>query len=141
MKISNYTAVVDNTLSNNKTLKGKKILVAEDIDINMEIIKDFLQEEEIDVVCAWNGREAVDIFTNSKKDYFDMILMDIQMPVLNGYEATAEIRKIDKNIPIIAMTANAFVQDINHAIEAGMNEHFPKPIIMKDFIKMIKKYL
>ena len=141
MDISDYTITNKPKVKEDRVLEGKKILVVEDIDINMEIIKDFLQEESVDVVEAWNGKEAVDIITNNKKDCFDLVLMDIQMPVMDGYEATREIRKINKEIPIIAMTANAFTQDIKNALDAGMNEHFPKPIIMKDFIEMIKKYV
>ena len=117
------------------------ILLAEDNELNMEIAEFMLQNEGADVTKAWNGREAVEIFEKSRPDEFDIILMDIMMPVMNGYEATKIIRSMDredaKTIPIIAMTANAFTEDRIRAKEAGMDEHISKPVDGKLMIKVI----
>lgn len=125
--------------------KGKKILVAEDNDINMEIITELLTMKELVVVQAWNGKEALEIFKNSKENEFDMILMDMQMPELNGCDATKEIRKLAredaKEIPIIAVTANAFAEDIAATTMAGMNSHISKPIDFPILEKVLKEYL
>lgn len=125
--------------------KGKKILVAEDNDINMEIITELLTMKELVVVQAWNGKEALEIFKNSKENEFDMILMDMQMPELNGCDATKEIRKLAredaKDIPIIAVTANAFAEDIAATTMAGMNSHISKPIDFLILEKILKEYL
>ena len=92
---------------------------------------------------TWDGQEAVELFRNSEPGEFDVILMDIMMPVMNGYEATKMIRSLDredaKKIPIIAMTANAFTEDRIRAKEAGMNEHVAKPVDVKLLIKVIRK--
>ena len=92
---------------------------------------------------TWDGQEAVELFRNSEPDEFDVILMDIMMPVMNGYEATKMIRSLDredaKKIPIIAMTANAFTEDRIRAKEAGMNEHVAKPVDVELLIKVIRK--
>ena len=109
----------------------------------MEIAEFVLQSEGVDVTKAWNGQEAVERFQNSEPGEFDVILMDIMMPVMNGYEATKKIRSLDredaKKIPIIAMTANAFAEDRIRTKEAGMDEHIPKPIDVKLLIKVIHK--
>ena len=126
-----------------KSIKGLRILLAEDNELNMEIAEFVLQSEGVDVTKAWNGQEAVERFQNSKPGEFDVILMDIMMPVMNGYEATKKIRSLDredaKKIPIIAMTANAFAEDRIRTKEAGMDEHIPKPIDVKLLIKVIHK--
>ena len=126
-----------------KSIKGLRILLAEDNELNMEIAEFVLQNEGVDVTKAWNGQEAVERFQNSKPGEFDVILMDIMMPVMNGYEATKKIRSLDredaKKIPIIAMTANAFAEDRIRTKEAGMDEHIPKPIDVKLLIKVIHK--
>ena len=112
-------------------MKGKRILLVEDNDMNREIAQEFLTEEGILVENAVNGKEAVEKMEQSSLYYYDLILMDIQMPVMNGYEASAAIRRMDREdsgLPIIAMTANAFSDDIRQAKEAGMNEHIAKPI-------------
>ena len=123
------------------SIRGLHILLAEDNELNMEIAEFMLQNEGADVTKAWNGREAVEIFEKSRPDEFDIILMDIMMPVMNGYEASKMIHSMDredaKTIPIIAMTANAFTEDKIRAKEAGMDEHIAKPVDGKLLVKII----
>ena len=125
------------------SIKGLHILLAEDNELNMEIAEFVLQNEGVDVTKAWNGQEAVELFRNSKPGEFNVILMDIMMPVVNGYEATKMIRSLDredaKKIPIIAMTANAFTEDRIKAKAAGMDEHIAKPVDVELLIKVIHK--
>ena len=124
-----------------KSIKGLYILLAEDNELNMEIAEFMLQNEGAVVTKAWNGQEAVELFEKSRPGEFDVILMDIMMPVMNGYEATKMIRSLDredaKAIPIIAMTANAFTEDRLRAKEAGMDEHVAKPVDVESLIKVI----
>ena len=124
-----------------KSIKGLHILLAEDNELNMEIAEFVLQNEGADVTKAWNGQEAVELFRKSGPDEFDVILMDIMMPVMNGYEATKIIRSLDredaKAVPIIAMTANAFTEDRIRAKEAGMDEHIAKPVDAKLLVKIV----
>ena len=126
-----------------KSIKGLHILLAEDNELNMEIAEFMLQNEGAEVTKAWNGQEAVELFRKSEPGEFDVILMDIMMPVMNGYEATKMIRSLDredaKTIPIIAMTANAFAEDIQAALNAGMNAHVAKPIDMDILNSAIEK--
>ena len=126
-----------------KSIKGLHILLAEDNELNMEIAEFLLQNEGADVTKAWNGQEAVELFRKSGPGGFDVILMDIMMPVMNGYEATKMIRSLDredaKEIPIIAMTANAFTEDRIRAKEAGMDEHIAKPVDGKLLVKVINE--
>ena len=126
-----------------KSIKGLHILLAEDNDLNMEIAEFMLQNEDAVVTKAWNGQEAVEIFRKSGPGEFDVILMDIMMPVMNGYEAAKTIRSMDREdakvIPIIAMTANAFTEDRLRAKEAGMDEHIAKPVDGKLLVKVIHK--
>ena len=126
-----------------KSIKGLHILLAEDNELNMEIAEFMLQNEGADVTKAWNGQEAVELFRKSEPGEFDVILMDIMMPIINGYEAAKRIRSLDredaKKIPIIAMTANAFTEDRIRAKEAGMDEHVAKPIDVELLIKVIHK--
>lgn len=123
------------------SIRGQHILLAEDNELNMEIAEFLLQNEGAVVTKAWNGQEAVEIFEKSGSGEFDVILMDIMMPVMNGYEAAKRIRSLDREdaqvIPIIAMTANAFVEDRMKAKEAGMNEHIGKPVDGKLLVKVI----
>ena len=123
------------------SIRGLHILLAEDNELNMEIAEFMLQNEGAVVTKTWNGQEAVEIFEKSRPDEFDVILMDIMMPVMNGYEAAKMIRSRDREdattIPIIAMTANAFTEDRIKAKEAGMDEHISKPIDMKLLVKII----
>ena len=124
-----------------KAITGLHILLTEDNELNMEIAEFMLQNEGAEVTKAWNGQEAVELFRKSKPGEFDAILMDIMMPVMNGYEAAKRIRSLDREdargIPIIAMTANAFTEDRLKAKEAGMDEHIAKPIDVKLLLKTI----
>ena len=124
-----------------KSIEGLHILLVEDNELNMEIAEFMLRNEGADVTKAWNGRKAVEIFEKSRPDEFDVILIDIMMPVMNGYEAARMIRSMDREdakvIPIIAMTANAFTEDKLRTKEAGMNEHIAKPVDTKRLIKII----
>ena len=126
-----------------KSIKGLHILLAEDNELNMEIAEFMLQNEGADVTKAWNGQEAVELFRKSEPGEFDVILMDIMMPVMNGYEAAKTIRSLNreeaKEVPIIAMTANAFTEDRIKAKEAGMDEHVAKPVDMELLIKVIHR--
>ena len=127
------------------SIRGLNILLVEDNELNMEIAEFMLQNEGAYVTKAWNGQEAVEIFEKSRPDEFDVILMDIMMPVMNGYEATKMIRSLNrddaKKIPIIAMTANAFTEDRIRAKEAGMDEHLSKPIVIDEVTKTILRYV
>ena len=126
-----------------KSIKGMHVLLAEDNELNMEIAEFLLQNEGAEVTKAWNGQEIVELFRKSEAGEFDVILMDIMMPIINGYEAAKRIRSLDredaKKIPIIAMTANAFTEDRIRAKEAGMDEHIAKPIDVELLIKVIHK--
>ena len=126
-----------------KSIKGMHVLLAEDNELNMEIAEFLLQNEGAEVTRAWNGQEIVELFRKSESGEFDVILMDIMMPIINGYEAAKRIRSLDredaKKIPIIAMTANAFTEDRIRAKEAGMDEHVAKPIDVELLIKVIHK--
>ena len=125
------------------SIRGLHILLAEDNELNMEIAEFMLQNEGAEVTKAWDGQEAVKIFEKSRSGEFDVILMDIMMPVMNGYEAAKMIRSLDKEdakaIPIIAMTANAFAEDRIRAKEAGMDEHVAKPVDVELLIKVIHR--
>ena len=125
------------------SIRGLHILLAEDNELNMEIAEFMLQNEGAEVTKAWDGQEAVKIFEKSRSGEFDVILMDIMMPVMNGYEAAKMIRSLDredaKEVPIIAMTANAFTEDRIRAKEAGMDEHVAKPVDVELLIKVIHR--
>ena len=136
----------DRTEAEEKTetsIQGLHVLLTEDNELNMEIAEFVLQNEGSGVTKAWNGQEAVDIFRKSSPGEFDVILMDIMMPVMNGYEAAKMIRSLDREdakvIPIIAMTANAFIEDRMRAKEAGMDEHIAKPVDRKLLVKVINE--
>ena len=126
-----------------KSIKGLHILLAEDNELNMEIAEFVLQNEGAEVTKAWNGQEVVELFRKSEPGEFDVILMDIMMPVMNGYDATKKIRSLGREdakvIPIIAMTANAFTEDRIRAKEAGMDEHVAKPVDVELLVKVIHK--
>ena len=126
-----------------KSIKGLHILLAEDNELNMEIAEFVLQNEGAEVTKAWNGQEVVELFRKSEPGEFDVILMDIMMPVMNGYDATKKIRSLGREdakvIPIIAMTANAFTEDRIRAKEAGMDEHVAKPVDVELLVKVIYK--
>ena len=127
------------------SIRGLHILLVEDNELNMEIAEFVIQNEGASVTKAWNGQEAVEIFKKSRPDEFDVILMDIMMPIKNGYEAAKMIRALDrddaKTVPIIAMTANAFTEDRLKSKESGMNEHIAKPIDAKLLVKVISEFV
>ena len=136
----------DRTEAEEKTetsIQGLHVLLTEDNELNMEIAEFVLQNEGTVVTKAWNGQEAVDIFRKSSPGEFDVILMDIMMPVMNGYEAAKMIRSLDREdakvIPIVAMTSNAFTEDKMRAKEAGMDEHIAKPVDGKLLVKVINE--
>jgi PAS domain S-box-containing protein len=123
-----------------KKLKGSNILLAEDNDVNQEIIIDLLQESGINIDIASNGYEAIRKF-NQNSEKYELILMDIQMPIIDGYSATKEIRENNHTIPIIALTANAMKEDIEKSKSAGMNEHLNKPIDVEKLYKTLLNYI
>lgn len=131
--------------NSNFNLEGKKILLVEDNELNREIATEILKEEGIIVDTAEDGVVAVDIMRNSEEGQYDLILMDVQMPNMNGYDATKAIRALPDSyaskIPIIAMTANAFEEDKKNAYDAGMNGHLAKPIDMSELLNMLSKIL
>lgn len=135
----------DTTSSDKKSLSGTKILLAEDNDLNAEIAVELLQEEGCTVDRAKDGVECVDMLEKAANGTYQLILMDIQMPVMNGYDAAKKIRRMDDppkaDIPIIAMTANAFSEDKQAALDAGMNDHVSKPINRNVLVPTIQKYL
>lgn len=130
--------------TNSDDISGMNILLVEDNDLNREIAKTLLEDKEVKITEAINGQEGVDIFKASKENEFDIILMDVMMPIKNGLEASEEIRSLDrkdaKSIPIIAMTANAFAEDVKKTRDAGMNEHLSKPLNIQQLIHTIAKY-
>jgi CheY-like chemotaxis protein len=123
---------------------GRCILLAEDVDINREIVQSLLEPTHIEIDCAENGIEAVRMFTESPAKY-ELIFMDVQMPEMDGYEATRRIRAMDvpqgKTVPIVAMTANVFREDIEKCLEAGMNSHIGKPLDFSDLLEKLNIYL
>ena len=131
--------------SDQKCLRGTRILLTEDNDLNAEIATELLQEEGCTVDRAKDGVECVDMLEKAANGTYQLILMDIQMPVMNGYDAARKIRRLDDpqkaNIPIIAMTANAFTEDRQAALDAGMNDHIAKPINMNVLVPTLRKYL
>lgn len=127
------------------SLKGVKALLVEDNELNMEIAKFHLEQENVQVFTAVNGEEAVEMFQKSEVGFFDIILMDIMMPIMDGLEATRRIRNMNRadamSIPIIAMSANAFQEDIEKSLEAGLNEHLVKLLDGKTVTDTMKKFL
>ncbi len=126
-------------------LVGKRILLAEDNDLNAEIAIELLSEEGLLIERADDGVSCIEMLEKADADYYDLILMDIQMPILNGYETAIKIRRMNNplkaSIPIIAMTANAFSEDRKKALESGMNDHVAKPIDMNILLPVIQKYI
>lgn len=130
--------------SDGEMLRGKRVLLAEDNDLNWEIAEELLSELGLELEWAQNGQICVEKFEQSEENYYDAILMDIRMPVMNGYEATRAIRKLERSdagIPIIAMTADAFSEDIQKCLECGMNAHVAKPIDVRDIANRLLKFL
>lgn len=125
--------------------RGFRCLLVDDNELNREIACEILKMTEIEVEMACNGKEAVEMFTDHPEGYYQLILMDIQMPVMNGHEASRAIRSSGKkdsaSVPIVAMTANAYVEDVKAATDAGMNEHLAKPVNVKTLYKVMRKYI
>jgi CheY-like chemotaxis protein len=126
-------------------LAGRRILLAEDNDLNAEIATELMGEEGLLVDRAENGARCLEMLEKAPAGMYDAILMDVQMPVLDGYEATRKIRRLEDpwraNIPIIAITANAFAEDRQRALEVGMDDHVAKPIDMAKLIPVLQKQL
>ena len=133
----------NSNLSNKNCLNGVRILLVEDNEINTEIATELLTEEGCIVETANDGVVCIDMIEKADADYYKMILMDIQMPVMNGYDATLTIRKMKDTkkarIPIIAMTANALSDDVERSYEAGLNEHLAKPLDRNKLVTAILK--
>ena len=120
------------------------MLLAEDIEINWEIAKEILSATGLKLEWAENGRECVDKFIQSQPGFYDAVLMDIRMPVMDGYTATREIRALersDSSLPIIAMTADAFADDAQRCYESGMNAHLTKPLDIRECMRTLQKFL
>jgi CheY-like chemotaxis protein len=135
----------DEKISDKVSLKGVKALLVEDNELNMEIATEILGDEEMVITQAVNGKEALDIFTDSAVGTYDVILMDVMMPVMNGLEATMAIRASShpqaRTIPIIAMTANAYKEDEEKVIAAGMNAHVAKPVNVDLLMSVLGHYV
>ena len=131
------------TLVGTNTLKGHVLLV-EDNELNMKIAEEFIKMNGVSMEKAWNGIEALKLFATAPADYYSLIFMDIQMPVMNGLEAAQMIRALLREdahtIPIVAMTANAFSEDVSKSLNAGMNDHISKPIDLKKLHAVLGKY-
>lgn len=141
---SNFREKADVRKESQFSLKGKKVLVVEDIELNREIVQILLGEEGVDITIAENGQLAVNIFNNSQANTFDAILMDVRMPIMDGLSATRTIRALPRidalTIPIIAMTADAYEEDIRKALEAGMNDHLSKPINLEHLLQRLRTF-
>ena len=135
----------DQTLNQNINLSGRRIMLAEDNELNWEVAKELLSDLGVELDWAEDGRICLDKFQSSPEGYYDAILMDIRMPHMTGYEATKAIRGTNHpdalSIPIIAMSADAFSDDIQHCLECGMNAHIAKPIDMIELTRLLKRYL
>lgn len=124
---------------------GKRVLLVEDIEMNREIAQVILEESGFIVETAPDGTDAVAMVENSEENYYDAVLMDVQMPIMDGYEATRTIRRLNRNdvkeMPIIAMTANALEEDKEAALKNGMNAHIAKPLDMDVFMEVLEKFI
>jgi CheY-like chemotaxis protein len=129
----------------NSDFTGKRVLLVEDNSLNIEIAKEILEMSNLEVDVAINGLEALNLMKDIKDGYYDLIFMDIQMPIMNGLEATTAIRAIGReytsNVPIVAMTANAFADDVVATRKAGMNEHLPKPINFEQLVEVLNRFI
>lgn len=135
--------IVKNTKDSKVSIKGKKVLLVEDNDLNREIAKTLLEDEGVLVSEAVDGLDALKVFEESEIGYFDLILMDVVMPNMNGLSATRAIRelnRIDSNLPIIALSANAYAEDIKKTKDAGMDDYVSKPFKIENLVEMIDKY-
>ena len=148
-RLSQYVEGADSTAEQTEgqvaiDFTGKRILLAEDIDINWEIANEILTSFGFEVTRAVNGKECIELFEKSEMGYYDTILMDIRMPIMNGYDATKGIRALersDSELPIIAMTADAFDDDVQYCLNCGMNGHIAKPIDIKELVRLLQKFL
>lgn len=126
-------------------LAGKRMLIVEDNEINMEIILAILERTQVETTKAWTAEEALEIYGESEENYFDLILFDVQLPGMNGDEAVKVLRGMERTdatqIPIFAMTANAFAEDVEKSIESGMNEHLSKPVEIDVLYRKLQEYL
>lgn len=134
-----------NEINSIPNLEGKRLLVVEDNEINMEIIVSILERTQAEIKQAWNAEDALKIFEESEEGYFSLIFFDIQLPGMNGYEAVKIIRGMDRHdaseVPILAMTANAFSQDVEQSLSSGMNDHISKPIDIDVLYRKLQTYL
>ena len=139
------TADLAKQLEEEVSLDGLHVLITEDVELNAEILTDLLEMEGITSEWAKNGKLAVDMYAQSDVGHFDLILMDMRMPVMDGLTATREIRKLDrpdaKRIPIIALTANAFEEDMKRCLAAGMDAHLAKPVDIEQLKNEVRKVL
>lgn len=124
---------------------GHRILVAEDNSLNWEVLHELLSDTGLELEWAENGQVCVEMFERAEEGYYEAILMDVRMPVMTGYEATEQIRVSGKpsgrTIPIIAMTADAFADDIQHCLECGMNAHTAKPVNVDELLSLLRRFL
>lgn len=145
LELSEKKAIQEqDTLASGSDLMNVRVLVAEDNDLNAEIASIQLEEAGMKVTRAKDGKQAVELFSDNPAGTFDVILMDIMMPQMNGYEAAKAIRSLNDRpdncrIPIIAMTANAFAEDVQASLDAGMNGHLSKPLVMDEVLKTISR--
>ncbi len=141
--VEGYNPEEDET-SDEVDFTGKRILLAEDMDINWEVASEILSITGMELERAENGKICVDMFEKSEVGYYDAILMDIRMPVMDGYDATKAIRslgRVDNGLPIIAMTADVFSDDAQHCLECGMNAHIPKPLDIEECMRVLQRFL
>jgi len=126
-------------------LTGRRVLLAEDMEVNSEIMKMILSMRDIECDLAENGKIAVDMFKDHEEGYYDAILMDMRMPVMDGLEASRLIRSLDrsdaKKIPIVALTANAFDEDVQRSMQAGLNAHLSKPVEPETLFKTLESLI
>jgi CheY-like chemotaxis protein len=147
--INEYLGIIvpkgENRIEETVSFAGRCILLAEDVDINQEIVRTLLEPTDLEIVCARDGKEAVRLFSEAPL-HFDMIFMDVQMPEMDGFEATRRIRALQdiptaKTIPIVAMTANVFREDVEKCLQAGMNDHVGKPIDLAEILEILREYI
>ncbi len=143
--LKRYMDVEEQQIEKDMDLTGHRILVAEDNDLNWEILSELLSDIGMELEWAENGKVCLDKFRESGEGHYEAILMDVRMPVMTGYEATEAIRALEredaKTIPIIAMTADAFSEDIRRCLDSGMNAHTAKPINLDEVVALLKKYM
>ena len=144
-KYMGVESTVDDKVDQNVDLTGKRVLVAEDNDLNWEVLNELLSDVGLELEWAENGQICLDKFRQASAGYYDAILMDIRMPVMNGYEATKAIRALPREdaaaIPIIAMTADAFSEDVQRCLQCGMNAHVAKPIHLEELSRLLERFL